>query len=248
MDSNESYAEGTSAYDSLDPADAACGGCIGVHNCNADEDSSVMEEQEKYEKMWDIPEYRKNSPGEFLLGRWLAEVEPEVGMSINDYGCGPGRAAFKLFGMGYDVKMFDIAKNSLDPIVEKQIGEKFTAVDLSDPEADLPEERADYGYCTDVMEHLPEENVEGFIKNVAKTCNECFFAICLRDDHFGDAIGEDLHLTVKPFMWWRNVLRKYGKIVDARHLIENGWFRVRFINKGDGPSQIFDPRTIQNAH
>jgi hypothetical protein len=86
----------------------------------------------------------------------------------------------------------------------------------------------DYAYCCDVMEHIPTEYVMATLQNIMATCTEgAFFYICLVPDGFGALIGKPLHLTVRPFMWWRDKLAELGEVVDARDLIMNGMYYVK---------------------
>ena len=42
----------------------------------------------------------------------------------------------------------------------------------------------------------------------------------------GALIGEALHLTVRPFLFWRDLFRELGTLHDARDLIGEGVFCV----------------------
>lgn len=185
-------------------------------------DSLAQEEREKYQKAWDHDAYRNYAPGEKIAVHYVMQCRPKKGRLI-DFGTGTGRGALLLYKLGFDVTMVDIASNCLDAEVQEQIGNRLVIANLWD-QLDLP--KADEGYCTDVMEHIPPERVEAVIQNTLKMCKRVFFHICLREDHFGKELGEHLHLTVRSFTWWRDLLAKHGKIIDGRDLIDNGWFYV----------------------
>jgi SAM-dependent methyltransferase len=194
------------------------------------------QEQAKYEKAWDVKEYRDFSPGEGMVIPFIHRVgkpvlkdengKPIPPPTMYDYGAGTGRAALYFKLGGFDMIPVDIAKNCLDDFVELVLGDRLMVANLWDLPEDMP--RADYGFCTDVMEHIPPEKVDAVLENIRRTCKSIMFGICFHDDHFGEDMGEVLHLTVKPFRWWRDKLRTYGNLIDARDLIWNGLFYVEF--------------------
>jgi uncharacterized Rossmann fold enzyme len=75
---------------------------------------------------------------------------------------------------------------------------EFHAHDLRNP---IPYE-AKFGYCTDVLEHIAPEDVDTVLKNVLTAAKKVFFQISTVPDHFGQMVGEVLHLTVEPYEWW----------------------------------------------
>ena len=80
--------------------------------------------------------------------------------------------------------------------------------------------KADYGYCTDVMEHIEPENVDKVLTNIMSAVNDCFFQISTVPDVMGALIGQDLHLTVKPLEWWEQKFISLGFAVLWRRKIE----------------------------
>jgi len=161
-------------------------------------------EAEKYGKMWERPEYRKVSPGEGLAQVFLAQARPKPGAEVLDFGCGTGRGALMLAILGgLRVTMIDFVRNSLDPEIREALSTqahtlKFVKADLEQP---IPVV-AEYGFCCDVMEHIPPERVDRVLDNVLKAARHVFFSISTIPDKCGDLIGEDLHMTVQPYGWW----------------------------------------------
>ena len=62
---------------------------------------------------------------------------------------------------------------------------------------------AEYGFCTDVMEHIPPDKVDVVLNNILHAAQSVWFSICLIPDDCGVLIGEPLHLSVHPFEWWK---------------------------------------------
>lgn len=152
-----------------------------------------ISEQNKYKLMWQIDAYRNHAPGEYLVDLFLKHVKPD-GLII-DFGCGTGRAALALAKAGHDVFCIDFADNCRD---EEAMGLPFLEWDLTKP---IPA-RANYGLCTDVMEHIPTADVATVLANIMASAKTVMFQISTVKDAFGAMLGTDLHLTVRSHDWW----------------------------------------------
>lgn len=164
-------------------------------------DEIAQKEQSKYQRMWDIPQYRSYSPGEKALPSMLGLMK--AGSSVADFGCGTGRAAQLLRAKGFMVTGIDFAENCLDANVDID----FKQACLWDLPSDM---LFDFGYCTDVMEHIPPAKVNATLKCIAgATRFGTFFQISTFKDRFGDKIGERLHLSIQSAEVWESALMKY---------------------------------------
>lgn len=178
--------------------------------------ATAEDEKRKYERMWTIPGYRVSSPGEDLVDAAVTALGMESGQSVIDFGCGPGRATKKLRDMGFTVLGLDIAENCRDEGMDFP----FRLECLWNLPADI--EPADWGYCCDVMEHIPPEHVDAVLAGIrAKTRKGAFFNIAFFHDGFGNVIGERLHLTVQPQSWWLDRLRQHWPMVEVVASIED---------------------------
>src|SRR5512143_1136694 len=122
----------------------------------------------KYGEMWKHQEYRAVAPGEQLAQEFLRIVNPKKGAEVIDFGCGTGRGAFALaLWGGLKVTMIDFVKNCLDDDVRDMLTTQAHALKFvkADLEKSLPVV-AEYGYCTDVMEHIPTEKVGRVLQNI----------------------------------------------------------------------------------
>ncbi len=187
----------------------------------ASEDDLAVRERKKYERCWSVPEYRKYSPGANMVRPFLEIVNPWHGRVI-DFGCGDGQASVKLADLGFKVV-------GVDHVDARRKGKRkyhFIQKNLWDPFDDGL--RAEYGFCCDVMEHIPEEKVDDVLKNILSCVRHCFFSISLTEDGFGEhpEINERLHLTVRSYSWWRKKLSQYGQIKDGRDLRHTGLFWI----------------------
>lgn len=169
-------------------------------------------EKRKYEMMWDHPEYRQVAPGEQIAHTFLNAAKPKPGSEVIDFGCGTGRGALMLAVMGNcKVHMLDIAKNCLDEEIQQALTTQahMLKFDVCDLAKGVPVS-AQYGFCTDVMEHIPPQQVDVVLQNILKSAQHVFFAIALFDDFHGpEHLGYPLHLSVHPAEWW---LKKFKEL------------------------------------
>lgn len=178
------------------------------------------QERAKYEEIWGFPEYKKYSPGLENVERFMSVMKPSTGSSVYDIGCGTGGAGLEFEKLGLRVTYVDITDAGLDPAVNRK---NFIQAPLW---ARWAHEEHDYGFCCDVLEHIPPEYVMLCVDRCLDAANTVWFQIALRPDEFGRMIGEPLHLTVRPFDWWLIRLATVGRVMDARDLCGEGLFVV----------------------
>ncbi len=190
-------------------------------------------EQAKYEQMWGLEQYRRYAPGEHLVSDFILHVDPPPGAKIIDFGAGTGRGAYALAQSGFDVHMLDFAPNSLDPEVANAVVKNkltLTQHDLLKPSPI----RAEYGYCTDVMEHIQPEYVDQVLDNILDAAEKVFFQISLEDDACGALINEHLHLTVETMEWWMAKMSEHKAFVYySEKRGENALFYVSRLEDAD---------------
>lgn len=176
----------------------------------------VNPEQDRYRKIWQNEAYRADAPGEAKALLFLSQAKPKHDAEIIDFGCGTGRGGLMLALVGgMRVTMLDFADNCLDAEVrqacERQPDRiKFHMHDLTRP---VPFAAA-YGYCTDVLEHIPEQDVMTVLKNILSASRHVFFNISTVRDNLGKMLSDGpLHLTVKPMAWWIERLGELSAVV-----------------------------------
>lgn len=158
-------------------------------------------EREKYQLLWSLGDYRRRSFGEENVQTFVEVAKPAG--KIIDFGCGTGRAALRLDEMGYDVLLVDFTDNCRD---KEAVRLAFARRDLTQPLG----LKGSVGYCADVMEHIPPEDVDTVIANIMAAVPAAFFQIATVPDAFGATIGQTLHLTVRPHEWWRERFAAYA--------------------------------------
>lgn len=122
-------------------------------------------------------------------------VRKHKAATLLDYGCGAGdqwRQPHRLhrdFGLRwFDVELYDPA---FPEHQEKPWG-KFDGV-----------------LCSDVLEHVPEDEVEAFVATLFSHAKRFVWAsVCCRPAKKTFDDGTNLHVTVKPIEWWRAVFEE----------------------------------------
>ena len=146
------------------------------------------------------------------LVKWVLKIKEIIQYSnsktIIDYGCGK---AF-LYNNKISIKKH--------PYKNLQEFWNLEDVFLYDPAVEKyskqPSEKADGIICTDVIEHIPEEDVQAFIDNLFKLSNKfVFFVIATipASKHFDD--GRNIHLCLKTEKEWEGLFFKFRKIYPS---------------------------------
>lgn len=116
--------------------------------------------------------------------------------TILDYGSGKGEQ----FSVDHINRTFDIED------------ENVTCYDIGVPEFNtLPQQTFDGVICTDVLEHIPEEQLPANLQAIFSKANKFVFIIV----HTGPAAltlpnGENAHCTIKPPSWWLKLITSYN--------------------------------------
>lgn len=169
-------------------------------------------EREKYLKIWQKEEYRTVSPGMKEVERARDFFNLKPGDTLYDFGSGPCRATKWFIDNGIKATAIDFADNA------REVDVPFLEACLWDMPDDTPV--ADFGFCCDVMEHIPPEKVDEVLISIAELTNiGAYFRISTKPDKMGKLIGQPLHLTVKDGNWWLSKLQGHFMTVD---LIEDG--------------------------
>ncbi len=170
------------------------------------------QEKAKYERVWQLPEYSLNSPGARHAQKFMNTIQAVMGDKVTsdyklaDYGCGTGRAARFFSKLGFNVTGFDITLSGVE--FEQRDNLIFKQQCLWEPIDGV----FDFGYCTDVLEHIPTNKVNDVIESIAmsiKIDGIVYFNISTVEDTLGKSIGEQLHLTVRGVKWWAERLSLY---------------------------------------
>ena len=124
--------------------------------------------------------------------------------TVLDLGAGNGIASKALKERGFVVTAIDFAGNALCHNLD---GVASVVHDLVFP---IPC-KADWGFATDVMEHIHPACVDDVLANIGTACVKgAFFQICFVKDVTGPkTVGRNLHLTIQDEDWWERKLGEF---------------------------------------
>lgn len=174
-----------------------------------------LAEQRKYEKAYTIPRYGKDwSVGGATHKRLFRTfAKPST---VVDVGCGNGSSLRWLTSEGYTPTGLDIARNCCKSpyVVADIVSEQSRNIGLFD-----------YGFCVDVLEHIPPNDVSAAIANIRAIVRRgVYFHIAIGPDKDGEQIGEVLHLSIFDRDWWHMALGKqFPLILELRNIPQNSY-------------------------
>lgn len=151
--------------------------------------------KQQYELM-----HKKNTFSGQVIYAHLKEIKHIIAhyniTSLLDYGCAKGRAHKK-------EKLLDNV-TLYDPYVKEY--------------SIKPAGTFDMVICTDVMEHVPEDEVGKTLAELINyTDKVLFLSICTKKANKTFANGNNLHITIKPKEWWEEMLSCAKNITIVRH-------------------------------
>lgn len=159
-----------------------------------------------------IAQYRAlAAKGDALRGLSILRYRKRIGQLVKqhrartllDFGCGGGDAYRQPHR------------------VYREWGLRWGQVRLYDPafpeHARVPKGRFDAVLCSDVLEHVPEAEVDAFVAQLFAHAGRFVWAsVCTRPAKKTFPDGTNLHVTQRPVEWWREVF--------ARHAGSRPWF------------------------
>lgn len=113
--------------------------------------------------------------------------------TLLDYGCGAGMA----YDPPYEVhRAWAVEKPTLfDPA--------FASHDV------LPIEQFDGVLCSDVLEHVPVEDLDAMMEELFSLARNFVWAsVCCRPAKKSFPDGTNLHVTVRPLDWWQEAMHR----------------------------------------
>lgn len=98
-----------------------------------------------------------------------------------------------------------------------------TLYDIGIPEYSvLPNEKFDGVFSTDVLEHIPEEELDEVLSYISNAANKfVYLAICTIPAPDLLPNGEQAHVTLKPIEWWVDKITPFVKVDTTVHCYGN---------------------------
>ena len=147
---------------------------------------------DQYRQLHVATRYGRSS--EKLLPQLLPEVLELRPQTILDYGCGQSRLV-EMLRYDDEVRTF-----RYDPAIAEI--------------SKLPVESADLVVNTDVMEHIPTDDVDDVLADIARISQHALFNIATAPAGRILFNGENAHCTVQPASWWADALSRHFQHVE----------------------------------
>lgn len=157
---------------------------------------------ERYKELLELNKQMHLKEAEGFNGQSLLNVICQIGVllqkfgckSVLDYGCGRGDAQ-RYFRVD---ALWNVDYKGYDPAVKM-----FET---------LPEGKFDAVISTDALEHIPEEDLVGWVLDelFGKATKFVFIKVPTYEVEQWLPNGENVHCTVKPPEWWQKVLTEKG--------------------------------------
>jgi hypothetical protein len=134
----------------------------------------------------------------------IGELARKTGSrSILDFGSGKGRL--------YRERRFDLADGTrIDTVQGHWQVNEIVCYDPGVAEfSAYPQRRFDGVVCTDVLEHIPEDDIDWFLRDLFALAEKFVFANIASYPAIKTLPnGWNAHVTIKPHDWWRERIRK----------------------------------------
>lgn len=129
-----------------------------------------------------------------LFDKILTIVNEYKPKSMLDYGCGKSPLAVMLFDATH------IPCYKYDPVFEEY--------------CIIPINKVDLVICTDVLQHIPESELDENLKEISNLGNLCYYKIKCTDHPTRFPNGEPTNCTIYNKYWWKGELLKYYCFIE----------------------------------
>jgi SAM-dependent methyltransferase len=125
-----------------------------------------------------------------------------------DFGCGNGFAVRQMRQAGHSWHGLEYSRAAFEQHLHEPYFHLGDTRQFRDRQFDLV-------YSTEVMEHIPEEQIDGVVADLCRiTAKYIFMTISLRPS----SQNNRFHCTLKPRAWWEPKFTSHGFQVD-RHIV-----------------------------
>lgn len=165
---------------------------------------TMMTPEEKYNIAYKEEEYQLPSIGGHCVDWVMRKMKFK---NVLDVGCGMGHAVLGFLKAGKQARGIEscdyLLETFLKPMVQMDIIEKGRMQQIP-----VKTEQFDLVMATDVLEHIPEEDIEQCLRELVRVSKKYIFATvstvpAIRCSEL------KLHETVKPLHWWDEQWNKF---------------------------------------
>jgi len=171
-----------------------------------------QQHKDKFEQIWDNGNYRQGSTALRMVPLIMSTIP--AGSTINDYGCGTGRAEVELMRKSsYYINMIDIAENAIEAealeiLQRKDSPLKFYNADLCDL-SQVP--FAEWGICINTLMTVQADRLDVILSEIRRTCKNLIVEAYDMDDH---RLVWQMTTVKMNAAGWMDTLCQYWRIVE----------------------------------
>ena len=174
-----------------------------------------VEEKRKFEidrYIWLYEKRRERKPGRWvqynqteewrrnLLEKFYFDVKDAGAKTVLDVGCGWGESVYVIGRrVGIDAFGVEVVPKLCD-------GQRITLIKGAH-EIQVVDKAFDALSCVDVMEHIPEQDADLVLAELARVGKDCLIGISLRKDVWRKSKIGALHINIQTAKWWTKRLR-----------------------------------------
>jgi len=167
---------------------------------------SKFEEKPKYDKCYEDPAY-KMGPYRFkdTMGD-LSDIVKDHGPFVNhvDISCGRGEVIDHIKSLGIESQGTEI----VDSLVESREDVQFSWSD----ELPFADNSIEFLTNCDAMEHYPPELTDKILDEFFRVCSKVAYLTISANKATKHEM--ELHINIKPYNEWLNILSKYGTVTQ----------------------------------
>lgn len=173
------------------------------------------------------------SPGLKLIQRQSHIIQKwprEQRLMALDVGCGVGHVARYLGGYYDSVYGCDISKEAIAKAVDLHKGHGLGFIEGTVTKLPYQPNQFDLVTCFDVLEHLVERDIllaRAELMRVRKRGQAILISVSTRPSASQDIYGMNLHRTVRPVSWWKDLFRPDYTEFDRRDENLVMWMKTR---------------------
>ena len=151
-----------------------------------------------------IPQYRQMMAAGHFKGLSVVKFADEIGgiiaangiHTVLDYGSGQGHQYMPPHSLD---KKWDVDVTMYDPAIPGL--------------EELPGGKFDMVLCSDVLEHVPIDDVGLVAQAIFARAGKVVFAtVCCRPAKKSLPDGQNVHVTIRPMEWWQDLLAGYATV------------------------------------